>query len=266
MNRIKKKLRSERGASLIMAIVFMMLCAFVGGSVLAAATANAGQLKALTTDQQAFLDQRSVLKILLDELGDPDDLKLIVSSKLTETYQGQYADGGIWIRDATPSSTNEIVIRPNTATPVSYNAVQECFFECFIKAFVRYYQTDWLLHGLTVRYENGDISRTIVVPADEDPVTDITVTDPEGKVVTVKLSCAFEHQEKTDQDVCRFIISFPENGQLKVSAEAPADQLTGLVKVTSKPTVSEGRGQQVITSSQNTYFSWNTLAIEKGGE
>ena len=41
MNKILRKLRSKAGESMILAMVFMLFCSFVGGSVLASATANA---------------------------------------------------------------------------------------------------------------------------------------------------------------------------------------------------------------------------------
>ena len=65
MKHIKKKLRSRLGASLILAMVFMLFCSFVGGSVLASATANAQRVAQLA-EQQDFLLERSAALLASD--------------------------------------------------------------------------------------------------------------------------------------------------------------------------------------------------------
>ena len=67
MKQIAGKLRSNSGASMVIALVFMMFCLFVGGSVLAAATANGSRVEHLS-DQQDYLDQRSAAMLIADEL------------------------------------------------------------------------------------------------------------------------------------------------------------------------------------------------------
>jgi hypothetical protein len=67
MNRIKNKLRSRAGASMIMAMVFMLFCSFIGGTVLASATANA-QRVAQMAEQQDFLLERSAALLATDQL------------------------------------------------------------------------------------------------------------------------------------------------------------------------------------------------------
>ena len=67
MNKLQRKLRSRTGASMILALLFLMFCSFVGGSVLVSATANAYRVTHLE-EQQAFLDQRSAALLLSDEL------------------------------------------------------------------------------------------------------------------------------------------------------------------------------------------------------
>lgn len=79
MRNLKSKLRQSRGASIIIAMVFMLMCVFVGGSVLTAATANASRVRHLAKTQE-FLNQKSAAMILCDELRVPEDaqLKLII--------------------------------------------------------------------------------------------------------------------------------------------------------------------------------------------
>ena len=62
------KLRSEKGASLILAAVYFLICAFVGGTVLAAATSGSAHLKDRKADEQDFLIQRSAAYVVEREL------------------------------------------------------------------------------------------------------------------------------------------------------------------------------------------------------
>lgn len=73
MNMISHKLRSNSGASMILALVFMLFCMFVGGTVLAAASAN-GYRVAHLSDQQQYLDERSAAFLTAQELRLSSDL------------------------------------------------------------------------------------------------------------------------------------------------------------------------------------------------
>ena len=67
MKQISRKLSSNSGASMILALVFMLFCMFVGGTVLAAASAN-GYRVAHLSDQQQYLDERSAAFLTAEEL------------------------------------------------------------------------------------------------------------------------------------------------------------------------------------------------------
>lgn len=62
------KLRSRRGASLILAAVYFLICAFVGGTVLGAATSGSAHLKDRKAEEQAFQIQRSAAQVIRDQL------------------------------------------------------------------------------------------------------------------------------------------------------------------------------------------------------
>lgn len=68
MGSIRQKLNSKRGASLILAAAFFLLCAAVGGVVLTSAMANAGRLSHLEQEQQAYLTVSSAARLLREEL------------------------------------------------------------------------------------------------------------------------------------------------------------------------------------------------------
>lgn len=68
MGAIRKKLRSERGASILLALLFFLLCAMVGASVLMAAASNAGKSRSGREEQQKYLTLSSAMQLVCDEL------------------------------------------------------------------------------------------------------------------------------------------------------------------------------------------------------
>ena len=117
MNNIKRKLRSKAGASMILALLFLMFCSFVGGSVLVSATANAYRVAHLQ-EQQDFLHQRSAALLLAEELrlapGKYLNLKVVDSDLLIEELE--YVNEG-----ATTKPTGRAVKQRNVTFLVETN-------------------------------------------------------------------------------------------------------------------------------------------------
>lgn len=68
MRKIREKLCSESGASILLALLFFLLCAMVGASVLMAAASNAGKSRSNREEQQKYLTLSSALQLVCDEL------------------------------------------------------------------------------------------------------------------------------------------------------------------------------------------------------
>ena len=68
MRRAAEKLKSRRGASILLALVFVLLCVMVGTSILAAASSNAGRTRSNHDEQQIYLALSSSLRLVADEL------------------------------------------------------------------------------------------------------------------------------------------------------------------------------------------------------
>lgn len=62
------KLRSQTGASILLALVFLLICCLVGAVTLTAATVNAGKLNHLRQDQQDYMAVSSAICLVRDEL------------------------------------------------------------------------------------------------------------------------------------------------------------------------------------------------------
>lgn len=77
MRGISLKLRSQRGASMLLALLFLLICSMVTASILMAAVANAGKHRSNLEEHQVYLALSSAVSILCDELNETE-------------YRGQY--------------------------------------------------------------------------------------------------------------------------------------------------------------------------------
>lgn len=131
MSRIKQKLNSNRGASMIMAMVFLMFCLLIGGSVLAMATANGSRIENMAADQQEYYSQRSAVLMMADMLTGKNGKELQVMITYTTVEQ----DGAESVRSITVSSPS---------LPATVPLLQKVLLEVVVDS---YRQT-----GATVRY------------------------------------------------------------------------------------------------------------------
>ncbi len=68
MKRVKEKLKSRRGASILLALLFLLVCVLVAMSVLMAAASNAGKIRSNREEQQKYFTLSSALNLIVDEL------------------------------------------------------------------------------------------------------------------------------------------------------------------------------------------------------
>lgn len=127
MGRIHEKLKSERGASILLALLLMLICMMVGASVLMAAASNAGRTRSNRDSHQAYLALSSALWMVIDDLTsqpyygrysyvethDPDDH---VTSKIYKQEDGSYAcQLGSVLRDDMDSLFVEVMNRQSAS-------------------------------------------------------------------------------------------------------------------------------------------------------
>ena len=190
--KIKEKLRSSKGASLIIALVFMLFCAMVGSAVLAAATANGGRVAALKSDQQDYLNQRSAATLLQDELTISEP-QLVITKTTTTTTRYTVGDGGVTtqIGNAVKETTFNFDVSGSIQTKLD-----RLLFE---SAILRYLQTNDMdgytvtISGFTVAGANGSADKEITSISDfilynsakgenQDPECTLTVDLSKGSV------------------------------------------------------------------------------------
>lgn len=68
MKKLKEKLRSQSGASILLALLFLLVCMMVAASVLMAAVSNAGKIQSNYEEQQRYLALSSALRLVSDQI------------------------------------------------------------------------------------------------------------------------------------------------------------------------------------------------------
>lgn len=136
MKSILNKLRSRAGASMILAMVFMLFCSFIGGTVLASATANA-QRVAQMAEQQDFLLERSAALLVSDQLqlDDGDQLRLNVIDSLKTINEVTITGGGV----VTPTGESEVqrVIAFQVSTNTTMTSMHRLMMEATVWRYLR---------------------------------------------------------------------------------------------------------------------------------
>lgn len=69
MRAIASKLKSRRGASMVIALLFFLMCVTVSAIILTAAETNAGRIKAGRETEDAYLAVSSAAKLLRESIG-----------------------------------------------------------------------------------------------------------------------------------------------------------------------------------------------------
>lgn len=69
MNRIKAKLKSQTGASILIALMLFLVCAMVGSVVLSSAAGNADKMRNRRSEQQEYLSISSAARLIQNAMG-----------------------------------------------------------------------------------------------------------------------------------------------------------------------------------------------------
>lgn len=94
MTSLSQKLHSQRGASILLALMFFLICGFVGAVVLGSAVTNAEKVQGRTEEQQAYYAVSSAALLIRDAL----DGASCVGVEEQTIYQcvGGAAKDGVW--------------------------------------------------------------------------------------------------------------------------------------------------------------------------
>lgn len=122
MRELRKKLHSQSGASILLALLFLLACMMVGASVLTAAASNAGKIQSSYEEQQRYLALSSALRLVIDQLEEAKYYGRYTVDKWTEHETIEDKDGNTTVID---KPYYKIMQRPGAFTCGSLAALQE---------------------------------------------------------------------------------------------------------------------------------------------
>ena len=116
-NRILKKLRSRRGASITFALLLFLVCAVLCSVILAAATASSGRMSKLAETDQRYYAVTSAAELLKDTFKKHASVSIVVAEETTETTT--YTNGEAGTPEAGESTTSVYIIADKTAAEIT---------------------------------------------------------------------------------------------------------------------------------------------------
>ena len=238
---IKRKLSSKSGASMLLAMVFLMFCLFIGGSVLAAATANGSRVEHLKNDQQNYLSQRSAMLLMADMLTSNGKPLAITIKEVTKPVTAE--DG-----TTTDATTATFTCANLNSTP---NALQQMVFECVIK--------NSTPEGAKANFSALKIGSSLTGNDAKNGTITITEPAPEGSTGRqLKAKYSFSN----DYDL-KIVFDFTASG-------APEPTESAYLILTMDGSVNRGTPSSVTvngvtTTTTTTSITWKAPEIQKGG-
>ena len=228
-----------------MAILLFMVCAVIGGIILAAATAAAGRISQMAEMDKRYFNVTSAAELLAHKLEDQE-----VTIDRTKTYTVTTNEYGV--ESGTPSDVNYAVYLDGT----EYNGTAGNFLaDCAVNL---------LSHGTSS-------SNEAMFNASYDYITEVTNTAL--SVGTSIFSLTFEDQANQKLETIECTASVLENGTLEIVMNGDSYQL----KLTMVPNYAEtqiddasdavpvgvdGSTQVTKTITKSSVISWTVSSIE----
>ena len=276
MNLIKNKLHSKRGASLLIAMVYLIFAVFIGGSVLAAASANGYRIEHLS-DQQDYLNQRSAALLLAEKMDVGTYSSISLDARYsTTTSQSVMIDpfGRVTVTSDDVEVTNGLSFKINYNGKV--DALHRVMFEVAILRYIE--QNDLSSMTPTFQdfvYDNGTASGEIINSLDQFWTLDRESCTGSIHITGIKDGETFtdytaRYTSGKNDRLYDFIIDFGEFSQITVTMSGNSgtrpQRGTPEYKDSNKPIGSEYEyATRMVTEVERTIISWDAPVINKGG-
>lgn len=284
--KILQRLRSNSGASMILAMVFMLVCMFIGGSVLAAASAN-GYRVAHLSDQQQYLDERSAALLTAEELranlGAAGTHMLIINDVTYTVQEVTVGNGGVITPVGTPTTSRSITFE--APRNILMTPFQRLMYETAVWRYIQQNSID--LATVRIEFKNFEFSYENT----EDKITNISefwsdAADGTLNVSGVKtggagftnFSAAYECMG--GERLYDFVFDFGDFSQLSVACYASLgerepveqtiiDEWTATEQNTDEngvvTNVTRTYDAQITTVSGKPVIIWESAKVVKGG-
>ena len=263
MQRICDKLKSKAGTSLILALVFMLICAFVGAAVLASSTANVGRTENLFKDNQDYLSQRSAANLILDELFEEDVngngdlvLKCSYTGTVIRTVR-RIEDKSETIIKQETSDVSQVVFEAggNNAT-ATMNQLQRVVYET---AVMNYIEVNGLPQGINPTFKNfkyvdGSTAQTTDNFIVSDSASTLFLSDPADPDGSAGITARVRFSETNPNNL---VIDFGEDSKVSILINARSFANPKINGEESKTELGDNLYEVRIPTTDSTSLTWS---------
>lgn len=239
MSQFKRRLRSTRGSSMFLAMVFFLLCFFVGGSVLAAATANGGRLTRSQESMASYYAQRSAVTLLREQFTNPT--KTSIKLNTTNNTIITTTSGGVTTMEKQQPSYDYKVVYGDNQT-----ALQELASNAAVAVYKEHNIEDSRLTSWTgITYQG------------------VFTIELDGKT-SAKVQYVCNYTDSGDFGDIVFYVYTNDLSDSQFSLMVPAS--VNVVKTTSNASVTGDNTLTITrTTTESVNITWGTPEIQKGG-
>lgn len=237
LNRAKRKLHSERGASLIFALLLFLVCAVVGSVVLTSGTAASGRVSEMVNTDQRYYAVTSAAELFKDMINGE---KVVVEKTITTTVTTD-GDGN------NTGSTTETVVKVNDHTYYSDSSADTASYSAWTlpeEAAIYIWECDNNLtssassltgfkNTFSVASDVTDINSAIAVKAEEKiPV------DADTNTVTKEIDLSLKNVSdgSASDKVYTLTLVFSADEETAEYTNSYAEDLTSTTSVTERTT------------------------------
>lgn len=121
MNRIQKKLRSEKGASITFGLLLFLVCAVLSGVIIVASTAAAGRVSNLAESDQKYYAVTSAAELLKDSLSDQTVTIVEVREK---SQTSTYDEEGDETKNPPETAASYVYLLPGTINEIDVSSLE----------------------------------------------------------------------------------------------------------------------------------------------
>lgn len=282
MNKIMRKLRSRKGVSMLIAMVFLLFTSFVGGSVLVAATSNAYRVAHLK-DQQDYFTERSTALLIADELHLEENelLKLTVTDAIKSKYEVVFVEGGLFAKktDASGAELPPVEVKRYITFQLTTNVdeltqMQKLMLETTVCRYLQSNPTDITVvkNGEVIVLQGFDWATTKEQfmyqwsAGDSEIKGELQISGSasiqgSGNISVLDSFEAYFTSGEGNQ-IYDFVVGFGDLSQLMLTMNAFSGTSN---PVDTKESADETTMTQVYSSMTQTVIAWDDPFVEKGG-
>ena len=258
MKRAAEKLKSSRGASLMMALLLFLVCAVLGSVVLVAGTASAGRFANLSKMEQRYFAVNSAAELLRTELSGDQPFTVTRTKEVTNTTKIVIGEGGAVSYGSVEPGTPSYSYAVSPAVNAGNNA-----------ELLRYRLACWLVFGTDAptgtltqaQYDHDSRSAVSAVPGT------MTITVDGKAELAVDVTVKLKENGQLELELSNHEGS--EKYRLRMTFAANAEAETSKGEITKIVTTGSGMEEQtVVTETKTNKVSWNlgSIAIPEESE